>query len=301
MKILEKFLKSPLIITLLLLMIVINSPPLVYAQKEIYDLNRDGRVGVGDIIQVLRKWGKYDSELKRTFNFGLILAILNNWGVVTKFTIGVAAIDKDYVDFYNQILEPNDFIAVRTGNIDWLDSFTAGKKHLVLTAHDYAQAESIINQAKIAGVENIAFNLEGKFTKNEMIQKEKEIYELVKLAGLTFTFAPTAFNLEKYYTDFVLYTDVIGFQIQSYQLRDDYQEAVFSLIDKMKQVNPDIKVFVQVSASPIDIETKQHVNLSSEELLEDIQEVYHKADYIFIFYSPKQWMVVKEVLESLRS
>lgn len=220
---------------------------------------------------------------------------------IGRIPLGVSPIDRSKIDFLNQVLRDSDYLIVRSRNMDLLKDFK-GKKTLIITGQEFNQIESLVSQAKTLGVDSIGFNLEGPYSKQELVEKEKKVYEIVKRHGLTYIFGPTVVNLEKHYQDFALYADVIALQAQRYQTQSDFKKRVADLISKIKEVNPNVKVSVQVAVNPPDVQTKKHVTLSTEELIYDIQEISDVADKISIFHGPAQsWPTVEEALKQLRS
>lgn len=238
----------------------------------------------------------------------LIIAILKivspqkPQGIAEYIPLDISLYNSDIVEWFNNYARDTDLISARPDCIDLLDDVKVGKKILVFTHQ--SDPQEMISLAKEKGIKIIGYNLEGPFSKEELISKEKEVYELAKENGLLFVFGPTVVNLEKYYEDFVQYADVIVLQSQRYQTEDNYEEVVEELIEKIKSANPNVKVRVVVSVSPPSLKNGQveRVYFSADQVIDNIHLIQDKADSIFIFSFPTldPSNVMEEVFKKLR-
>jgi hypothetical protein len=200
----------------------------------------------------------------------------------------------DY-DFLEKHLRSTDYIAVHVKNIDALDRVSGTKRSLVLTSQDVNQISDIIALAKDKGIDMIGYNLEGQLTKAELTSGEIEVYDEVKAAGFPFIFGPTVSNLLRYYSDFAKNADAIMIQSQRMQGMDGYEENVKQLIANIKSVNPDIRVWVQVSVVP-----PNNPNAPVETVLNEIASIADSVDGLFLFVPPQRWETAKQIIASLR-
>ena len=186
------------------------------------------------------------------------------------------------MNFFNQLAGNYDIVSYKSATLDLGDTQSVGEKSLT---YGQETIEEIIALAKAKGLKKIAFNLESHQTMEELVAEEKKFYEMVKPYGIEATFAPTvvilAENMNNYGGSFALYADVLGLQSQRYQLEPDYEKIVEDLIYKIKQVNPKVKVNVQVSVNP-----PAKRDITAAEVIANIEAIKDKADGIRIFYSP---------------
>ncbi|HEC95127.1 MAG TPA: hypothetical protein ENI45_04085 [Thermoplasmatales archaeon] len=209
--------------------------------------------------------------------------------------LGVGIMHPSHIGFLNQRMREYDIVAVRPHYIDFLEEIETGQKTLVFGAEDFGNISFLIDEAKERGVQIIGYNLEGPYSMEEMVQQEQTVYQMVKSRNLTFMFGPTLLNLERYYADFTPYTDIIVFQSQHYQTRDNYRDLVVDLICRIKSVNPEVKVWVQVSVNP-----PESPEITVEEVVANIYGISDVADGVWIYYHSSRWEVTQRVLRILR-
>lgn len=209
--------------------------------------------------------------------------------------LGVVATNQDHLNFLDAKLSDTDIIGVGPSQMDLLEGIEARKTLLLLTAKDYDNAAAYIAEAKAKGVEFIGYNLETPYSVEKMVTLQKIVYDITKHHGLTYVFEPSLLNLERHYRHFVPNTDIILLQAQHYQTRENYTEQVAALISKMKRVDPDIEVWVQLSVNP-----PEKMDISAEEVADDIEDISDIAGCVWIFYYEPRWDAVQEVVAILR-
>ena len=209
--------------------------------------------------------------------------------------IGVGIANPENIDFLNSRLKSHDIIAVRPHLIAYLNMVETGRKTLVFGNFYYENASQIIKDAKSLGAVIIGFNLEGPFTKEEMLNKEKAVYQIVKAYNLTYMFGPTVNQLQKNYKDYVKYTDIIIIQSQRFQLEENYRAIIEEIASNIRKANPNVEVWVQVSVNP-----PMNRYITAEEVVRNILDIADFVDGVWIFYTAQRWNVAKEVISVLR-
>jgi hypothetical protein len=112
---------------------------------------------------------------------------------------------------------------------------------------------------------------------------------------LRYGFGPTLGRLLQFYGDFSRHADFIVLQSQRWQLTADYEEQVEDLIAKIRSVNPEVEVWVQVAVNP-----PEKRDATADEVVSDIRRIADQADAIAIYYPPKKAPILEEVLKRLR-
>ena len=203
----------------------------------------------------------------------------------------------DNVDFFNKYAKDQDVIGVWPVTIDLLDYVHVGKKAFVF--FDTENLSNRVIQAKEAGAEIIVYNLEADISKEELISKEKEVYQLAKENEMIFIFIPRLIVLEQHYKDFVQHTDVIGIQTQNYMTLENYEEIVEDRIDKIREANPYVEVLIQVSVNP-----PNNRYITAGKVIDHINVIKDKADEIDIWYDqsrPDRVSVMEKVFKNFRT
>lgn len=218
----------------------------------------------------------------------------------TPLPIAIDAWDSDTIEFFNRYARDSDYAGAGFSRIDLLDAVEIGEKLLVFGELRVEDPREMVSLAQERGIGIMVYCLEMALPKEELVDREKAVYELAKGNGLLFAFSPTVVDLEKYYADFAQYTDVVILQSQRYQLQEDYEEVVEGLIGRIKSVNPDVKVWVRISVRPPDPKTRQRVDLSADQVIDHIRLIEDKADAASILYLPRDPSVMKEVFRRLR-
>lgn len=209
--------------------------------------------------------------------------------------IGIGSTSAEASDFITKHLHSGDltFVAPPEGG-GALDPVTSTTRCVILRATDFDQAGPLIQWAKQSGVREIAFNADGA-TIQEIVDRQRKLFTMTHAAGLSFTFAPKVTDLESHAREFAPYADTIVIQSQRYQGSFDYAETVRKLIGQVKDANPQVKVWVQVSVNP-----PYAPKIAGQRVVEQVMEIAARADGVFIFYSPQRWEMTKRVLEALR-
>ncbi len=215
---------------------------------------------------------------------------------IRSIPLGVGVWDSVTLDFLNKALGPNDIIAYRPQNEGLMSAPTTARKMLVFGDQDYGQAATLIQDAKTMGAALIGFNLEGQLTREELLEKAREVGKLVKEADLRYMFGPKVADLEKYFPALSRIANILLFQSQNFQTQPNYKQTLGMAIARIKKMNPNVRVWVQVSVNPPGNRT-----LTVEQVLKNIAAVADMADGIFLFYNPTRWDVAKDVIIKLRS
>ena len=203
----------------------------------------------------------------------------------------------DNVAFFNKYASERDVIGARPPFMDFLDDVDIGKKILVFAPRDEPLTDvgPVVSEAKARGITILGYNLETALPKEDLINREMGMQRFASEDDLLYVFGPTLLKLERYYDDFARHADIILLQSQRYQTREEYEERVEKLIEKIRSANPEVKVWVQVSVNPPE---KRHV--TPDEVISDIQLIADKADLIWIYYRPRTASVMEEVFKRLR-
>ena len=222
----------------------------------------------------------------------------NNANEVLPIGTNLGAEGADVINFLNEHWLENDVSTVRHYNLAKLDSMRIGRKELLFGDPMFDVADSLVREALNHDVTRIAFNLEADYDVDEFVRREKAIGVLVRGYGLEYSFGPDLGHLILFYSDFAPHADVIVIQSQRWQTHSDYKDKVKNLVDQIKGVNPDVKVWIQVSTAPPD-----NREITASEVLDDIEQIYDFVDGVFIFHPPaieSRWEVAKAVIETLR-
>lgn len=208
--------------------------------------------------------------------------------------------DKSLIEILNQYAKPDDVIEIRAREIDKLSLITTGTPLLIYGKNDN-QIESF-NLAKKYGVKIIGHNLEdSKISREELVEKEKEAYELAKKNGLTYVFAPLAIHAEKYGADLAKNADAVVIQLRNYQLQENFAEKVKQMAANIKDSNPSTEVWVQLDVNPrVPGNPNKRQSLQSEEMLQQVKLIENEVDLISIYYSPNDSSVARETFIKLR-
>src|SRR4030065_2386746 len=133
--------------------------------------------------------------------------------------------NENIVDTLNKYANADDIIEVRAREVNKLNSIKIGKPLLIYGKNDDQQESfktAILNNIKIIG-----YNLEdARISKDELVNKEKEAYEVAKENGLFYVFAPLAIHAEKYGAELGQNADAVVIQLRNYQLMDNFSEKV---------------------------------------------------------------------------
>lgn len=209
--------------------------------------------------------------------------------------IGIGSTTPESATFITGHLHPGDLTLVTPPEGGGsLGPVTSTTRCIILRAADFDQAAPIIQWAKANSVGEIAFNAEGA-TVEEIIARQRKLCDAVHREGLSFTFAPKITDLESHAKEIAPYADKIVLQSQRYQGSVDYAETVRGLIAQIKDANPKVKVWVQVSVNP-----PYAPKIAGQRVVEQVVAIAEKADGVFIFYSPLRWDMTMRVLEALR-
>ena len=218
-------------------------------------------------------------------------------GETLDIPLGIGLYNSDNVAFFNRYAREHDAVFARPPNMDLLNDVKIGQKTLLFAPRDepLTDVETVISKAKAIGATILGYNVETVLIPEEIVRKEMELQQYAAENDLLYAFGPLLVKLERHYDDFARYADVIVLQSQRYQTTEEYEERVEELIEKIKSVNPEVKVWVQVSVNP---PKKRHV--TPDEVISDIQLIADKADLIVIYYAPKTAPVMEEVFKRLR-
>jgi len=205
--------------------------------------------------------------------------------------------DSDNVAFFNRYAREQDVIAARSAFMDLLKDVEIGQKMLMLSPRDEPLTDvgPLISEAKAIGITMLGYNLETALMREELVGGEIEMQRLANENELSYAFGPTLLKLSQYYDDFARHADILVLQSQRYQTTPEYEATVEELIDKIKSVNPEVKVWVQVSVNP-----PEKPDVTLEEVIRDIQLVADKADLIWIYFGPNTAPMMEEVFRRLR-
>ncbi|OGO68432.1 MAG: hypothetical protein A2Z49_08415 [Chloroflexi bacterium RBG_19FT_COMBO_56_12] len=213
-----------------------------------------------------------------------------------KIPIGIGIWAADDVAIFNKYAQPQDVIAARPPYLDYLKQVEIGRKMLNFNPKDEGTDRGpVIEQAKAMGVEILGYNLEAALPLDQYIQKETEAQEAAAQANFFFVFGPTLGNLLKNFDTYVQYADAIIVQSQRFQATADYLEQTSQIISDIRQANPKIEIWVQVSVNP-----PENPNISPDQVVSEIQSIADQADLIWIFFAPKMAPAMEEVLQKLR-
>jgi hypothetical protein len=209
------------------------------------------------------------------------------------------------IEIFNKYADSEDIIGVRPEKIDILNSFKTGKPMLVFGKRD--DPEEMIDLAKQKGIKTIGYNYENsRITKEELLEQQIKVYQLTKENGLKYVFGPLAIHVVRYGAELAENTDAIMIQLRNFQLQDDFEKEVESLITEMKRVNPEIEIWVQIDVTPNlpkDSEKAQptQVKQTTEELLRQIEAIEDQVDVVSIWYDRDELEVTEEIFKEMRN
>lgn len=208
--------------------------------------------------------------------------------------------NNDMVTVLNKYAKPNDVIEVRAGEIEKLNSIQNGIPLLIYGKND--DQSKVYSLIKPYEIKMIGYNLENaQMTLEELVEKEKAAFMLAKENDLFFIFAPLAIHAEKYGAELAKNADAIAIQLRNYQLMENFADKVKEMSLNIRSSNPDIEVWVQLDVNArIGRDPNMRQSLSSQEILDQINQIKEYVDLISIFYPPNDSSVVQEVFTELR-
>jgi hypothetical protein len=206
----------------------------------------------------------------------------------------------DIIPILNKYARPTDIIEVRKIHLPNLASMQAGTILYMYGKND-DQTEAF-QLAKEHNIKIIAFNLEdAAMTKEELVAKETQAYELAKAENLTYGFAPLAIHCLRYGSDLAQHADIIAIQLRNWQLMSNFSDEVRAITSKMRAANPNIEIWGQLDVNPrIPGTSDQRQSIDSDEIIREINLIKDDIDVMDIYYPPKDATVAGEVFIKLR-
>jgi len=154
-----------------------------------------------------------------------------------------------FVDYFNSINLPTDYVAVGLPGLDTLSTLTVGQK--VLMFGSVARLKEYPEYA-FSRVDTIGFDLErGAVPQEEqedLVRTVQEAAEFARGKNMKFMLAPVARWTEQYGELLVPYADVIVMQMMRYQSDPVLcPQKIREFSQKLRAANPELEIFVQLS------------------------------------------------------
>ena len=148
----------------------------------------------------------------------------------------------------------------------------------------------------------LGYDLE-RWERTPLSEQENPV-EAVKLAqqiahthGLTLVLGPSKYFNEKFGAELAPHTDIYVPQVKGYQARlstEEYHKTVGALLTSLKEANPELILFLDLSPTPKGFEK------SPEEMIESLRGVRHLVDGLWITSTRKHADQVEEFIELVR-
>jgi len=217
--------------------------------------------------------------------------------------ISLPLFDKSFIKRFNSFLTENDRVEVRSKNIEFLNEINNGVPVLLFGKKD--DPEEIIKLAKKLGIKKVGYNLEKlSLSKQQLLDKQKEVYLLAQKNNLEYSFGPMAIHILKYNKepDLAVNSDGVMIQLRNFQLQQDFPKQVKQIVENLKKANPDMEIQVQIDISPNDPSTRKAVLLSKDVLIKQIEMLKNEVeiDLVSFWVTPNDSREY-EVLEALLS
>ncbi len=129
------------------------------------------------------------------------------------------------------------------------------------------------------------------------VEAVKEAQQIAHARGLKLVIGPSRYFNEKYGTQLAPYVDVYMPQAKFYQANlsaQQYQQTVGDLIRSLRQANPDMKVFLDLSPSPKNVEE------TPAEMLKSVESVQDLIDGVWVTYNVRETEKVGEFVRLVR-
>jgi hypothetical protein len=126
------------------------------------------------------------------------------------------------------------------------------------------------------------------------IQAVKTAQQIAHSRGLQLVIGPTGYFVEKYGAQMARYTDVFIPQAKYYQANlspAQYEQTMRALFTSLKQANPQVKIFLDISPSP------KGIQKTPPEMMQSAQSVLDLIDGVWITYRPAE---AQQVLEFVK-
>jgi len=170
-----------------------------------------------------------------------------------------------FVDYFNSINLPTDYVAVGLPGLESLSTLTVG--HKVLMFGSVARLKEYPEEA-FSKVDTIGFDLErGAVPQEEqedLVSTVQEAAEFAKGKNVKFMLAPVSRWTEEYGELLVPYADVIVMQMMRYQSDPLLcPEKIREFSRKLRAANPELEIFVQLSTQREETPTQLYACLDA--------------------------------------
>jgi len=224
--------------------------------------------------------------------------------------LGFILIDASDVKLFNRLARPTDIIAAKPDTLDLLGTVTAGRKMLFIGPSHERNADGewqamsdekmslLMAQARQHGATLFGYNMENGSKGEELITRERQVGLLARAAKLTYNFGPLFVRLifpggEAAARE----ADVVVVQAQAFQKSAGFDvEKVLKVVKRLRNANPKVQVYVQISFMNRDDGTL----LSANEVVTHIKMIAGEVDAVWLFYGPRTVDRFREVFAGLR-
>jgi len=156
----------------------------------------------------------------------------------------------------------------------------------------------LMAQARQHGATLFGYNMENGSKGEELITRERQVGLLARAAKLTYNFGPLFVRLifpggEAAARE----ADVVVVQAQAFQKSAGFDvEKVLKVVKRLRNANPKVQVYVQISFMNRDDGTL----LSANEVVTHIKMIAGEVDAVWLFYGPRTVDRFREVFAGLR-
>jgi len=172
------------------------------------------------------------------------------------------ALTVEEVKVLNEFLRKDDLVFVHTKHPRTIPTIKKVKRgRIVITAGSY---DMLIQSLKVAKSEGVRFeylfhSLEGFPThrapdeeKKNPVEYTRKAKELADANGVGLVISPDHVYLFPYWKEMSKYADIFHLEVQRYQLFsvDEFRRKVKEEVDIIKQANPNVIIFAQLSTNP---------------------------------------------------
>ncbi len=215
------------------------------------------------------------------------------------FRLSTPLMYPDIIPIFNQYADPQDSVEVKPKNIDQLSLVQTENKVLIFNQHQ--DPEQMIKLALQHQIPYIGYNLEDvKLSKDQLINQQKQIFELAKQNNLKYIFVPLARHMIEYGPDLAPHADALLLQLRNLQLTPDFQETVNQALLAIKKANPNLEIWAQIDTAPHQPKTSPKdpttkVPQTSQALIEQINQIKDNLDVLTFWYGPDKLNIIKDI------